>query len=108
MAEGDKMLGRAISILRERGTGTTFDQNAEGFSAILAGVSLRGITENEHEATLPENHVDIALSGQKDMFSMVGLNPSRKIVFDENVTWNSFCCSCYQGSIRWISNDTSK
>jgi hypothetical protein len=47
---------------------TTFDQIGEGFSAILTGVSLRGIAERGHEAKLSANPANsAALSGQKDM-----------------------------------------
>ena len=41
------------------------DAVIEAFSAILAGVSLRGITDNGHGAKPPENPTDTVLSGQK-------------------------------------------
>jgi hypothetical protein len=60
------MLVRPFLISRGLTQATSFGQIRERFSAILAGVSLRGIAKYRHEATLPANTANIALSGQKE------------------------------------------
>jgi hypothetical protein len=45
----------------------TFDQNESGFSAILAGVSVKGITDHGYEGTLSVNPTNSVLSGKNGM-----------------------------------------
>jgi hypothetical protein len=51
--------GEAFSMSRSMALVATFDRNTLRFSAILAGVSWRGLAENGHVARLPENPANI-------------------------------------------------